>query len=76
MLDSKGVDFGMILRRYDVELEVEATPEEMAKSLLPKDPIFKKVAEEVLYMKLKTVIPTVTEALKEKDPLKVINEGL
>lgn len=76
MLDSKGVDFNMILRRYDIDLEVESTPEEFAKNLLPKDPIFRKVAEEVLYMRLKTVVPTVKEALKDKDSLQVINEGL
>ncbi len=76
MLSSKGVDFSKILKRYDVELEVEATPEDMAKNLLPKDPVFRKVAEEVLYMRLKTIIPSVTEALKSKDPLSVINEGL
>ncbi len=76
MLSNKGVDYGMILKRYDIDLQVEITPEERAKSLLPKDPVFRRVAEEVLYMRLKTVVPTVTEALKERDPLDVINEGL
>jgi methanol corrinoid protein len=76
MLSSKGVDFSKILRRYDVDQQVAATPQEMAKEMLPHDPVFKKVAEEVLYMRFKTVGPVVNDALKEKKPLDVINEGL
>lgn len=76
MLSSKNVDYGMILKRYDIDLQVEATPEEMAKSLLPKDPVLRKVAEDVLFVRLKTIMPTVKEALKEREPLQVINEGL
>jgi Predicted cobalamin binding protein len=76
MLSSKGVDFGTILRRYDVESENSATPESIAKKLLPSDPIFKKCAEDVLYMKFRDVMATVKEALNTKDPLEVINKGL
>lgn len=76
MLSSKGVDFSKILRRYDVDKQVAATPQEMAKKMLPADPVFKGVAEEVVYMRFKTVGPVVGEALKTKDPLDVINEGL
>ena len=76
MLSSKGVDFGTILRRYDVESENSATPESIAKKLLPSDPVFKKCAEDVLYMKFRDVMATVKEALGTKDPLDVINKGL
>ena len=76
MLSKKGVDFGTILRRYDVEIENKGSPEALAKKLLPKDAVFKACAEDVLYMKFKDVGKTVADALKTKKPLDVINEGL
>lgn len=76
MLSSKGVDYSKILRRYDIDLQVDVTPADMAKRMLPSDPIFNKVAEEVLYMRMKTVGAAVNEALKTKDPVDVINKGL
>ena len=76
MLSKEGADFTKVLRRYDIEMQVSLTPEEMAKKLLPSDAVFKKVAEEVLYMRFKTVGPVVMEALKERNPLDVINNGL
>ncbi len=63
MIDYKGVDFGKILRRYDVEAQNEDSPETIAKMMLPADPVLKKVAEAVLYMKLWEVGPTTTVAL-------------
>jgi methanol corrinoid protein len=44
--------------------------------MLPSDEVFRKVAEEVLYMRFKTVGPVVMDALKKKNPLDVINKGL
>jgi len=76
MLSIKGVDFGTILRRYDVEAENQNTPESVAKKMLPSDAVFKACAEDVLYMRFKDIGKTVTEALKSKKPLEVINEGL
>ena len=76
MISIEGADFTKVLRRYDIDQQVELTPEEMAKKMLPKDEVFKKVAEEVLYMRLKTVGPVVMEALKSRNPLDVINNGL
>jgi methanol corrinoid protein len=76
MLSKKGVDFGFILRRYDVEAENKNTPESIAKKMLPKDAVFKACAEDVLYMRFKDIGKTVTDALKSKKPLDVINEGL
>jgi methanol corrinoid protein len=76
MIDYKGANFDIVLKRYDVAAQNQETPESVAKKMLPADPIFKKVAEEVLYMRFKTVGPVVAEALKERKPLDVINNGL
>jgi methanol corrinoid protein len=76
MLSKKGVDFGTILKRYDVEAENKNSPESVAKKMLPKDAVMKACAEDVLYMRFKDIGKTVTEALKSKEPLKIINEGL
>jgi len=76
MVSHKGVDYSKILKRYDVEAQNETTPEAVAKKMLPSDATFKKVAECVLYMKFKDVGPAVTEALKSKAPLAIINDGL
>ena len=76
MIDYSKVDFTKILKRYDVEGQNEMTPEAIAKTMLPKDPVLYKVAETVLYMKFKDVGPAVAEALKSKDALDIINNGL
>ncbi len=76
MLSCEGADFSKVLKRYDIDLQVEMTPQEMAAKLLPADPVFHKVAEEVMYMRFKTVGPVVAQAIKERDPLDVINKGL
>jgi len=76
MIDYKKVDFGKILKRYDVEAQNETTPEAVAKKMLPSDPILKEVAETVLYMKFKDVGPATTKALASKQPLDIINNGL
>ena len=55
MLSCEGADFSKVLKRYDIDLQVEMTPQEMAAKLLPQDPVFHKVAEEVMYMRFKTV---------------------
>jgi len=76
MIDYSKVDFSKILKRYDVEAQNETTPEAVAKTMLPKDPVLYKVAECVLYMKFKDVGPATAEALKTKDALDIINNGL
>ena len=75
MLSKEGADFTKVLKRYDIDMQVTLTPEEMAEKMLPTDPVFRKVADQVLHMQFKTVGPTVMEALKERDPLD-INNGL
>ncbi len=76
MISYKGINVDSILKRYDINAENQDTPESIGNKMLPKDPIFKKVAEEVMYMRFKTVGPVVAEALKEKPALDVINNGL
>ncbi|MCL2143784.1 MAG: cobalamin-dependent protein [Methanomassiliicoccaceae archaeon] len=75
MLSTKGVNFDWI-KRYDIEAENQNTPESIAKKMLPSDPVFKACAEDVLYMRFKDIGKTVTDALKSKKPLEVINDGL
>ena len=77
MISIEGVDFSKILTRYDLQLENDLSPEEMAKKMLPTDPILKNVAEKVMYMKFKEVMPAVSDALAMGvDPLVIINDGL
>lgn len=77
MLDTKGANFDSVLKRYDILLDNVSTPEEIAKKMLPTDPIYKKIAEDVVYMKYKDIAADVAEALeKGKDPHEIINEAL
>ena len=76
MVSPKGVDYSKILVRYDIKAQNEASPEAIAEKMLPKDPVLRKVAETVVWMKFKDVGPATTEALKSKDPLVIINDGL
>lgn len=77
MISTDGVDFSKILTRYDLQLENDQSPEEMAKKMLPTDPVLRDVAEKVMYMKFKEIVPSVQGALKKGvDPLTIINDGL
>jgi len=76
MLDAKGVNFDTVFKRYDVETDNEGTPEQIAKSMLPSDPIYRKIAEDVVYMRYKEIGADVAVALQTKDPEAVINDAL
>ena len=76
MFDTSKIDYSFILRRYDAEAENNDTPEAIAAKMLPADPVLKDVASAVLYMKFKEIGPVVTNALKTKEPLDIINNGL
>ena len=76
MFDTSKLDYGFILRRYDVQAENQDSPEAIAEKMLPKDPVLKEVASVVLYMKFKEVAPAVNNALKTVAPLDIINKGL
>ena len=76
MFDTSKIDYSFILRRYDAEAENNDSPEAIAAKMLPTDPVLKEVASVVLYMKFKEIGPVVTNALKSKEPLDIINNGL
>jgi methanol corrinoid protein len=76
MVSHKGVDYDKILKRYDIKAENKASPQAIAEKMLPKDPVLRKVAETVVWMKFKDVGPATTDALKSKDALVIINDGL
>ncbi|MDR0508841.1 MAG: cobalamin-dependent protein [Candidatus Methanoplasma sp.] len=76
MVSHKGVDYAKILKRYDVQSQNEASPQAIAEKMLVKDPVLRKVAETVVWKQFKDVVAATNEALKTKDPLVVINDGL
>ena len=76
MLDFDNVKADMILTRYDIKMESQEKPEAIAARMLPKDPLLKKVAEDVLNLKGKLIEDDVRAALKENSPEDVIEGGL
>jgi methanol corrinoid protein len=76
MLDLKSVNYDRVLRRYDIQMESKETPEELAGRMVPKDPLLKKIAEDVVFMRYKNVSDDVDAALKNFSPEEVIEQGL
>jgi methanol corrinoid protein len=76
MLDLKSVNYDRVLRRYDIQMESKESPEELAGRMVPKDPLLKKIAEDVVFMRYKNVNDDVTAALKNFSPEEVIEQGL
>ena len=76
MIDYSKVDFSKILTRYDLAVQNDSSPEEIAKKMLPTDPVLKAVAECVLYKKIRDITAAMTEALGKFAPDDAINEGL
>jgi methanol corrinoid protein len=76
MVNHKGIDYTKILKRYDIDAQNNTSPQAIADKMLPKDPVLRKVAETVVWMKFKEVGPATMEALNSKDPLAIINDGL
>ncbi|MCE5260607.1 MAG: cobalamin-dependent protein [Euryarchaeota archaeon] len=76
MLDTSNVNYDEIFVRYDIVSESKEKPETIAAKMLPKDPLLKKVAEDVLYMKWKDIEASVKEALAKYKPEEVIDKGL
>ena len=75
-LDFDGINADKILTRYDIAVESKEKPETIAAKMLPKDPLLKKIAEDVLYLKYKVIEEDVTAALKTIKPEEVIEGGL
>jgi methanol corrinoid protein len=76
MIDLKSVNYDRVLRRYDIQVEAKESPEELAARMVPKDPLLKKIAEDVVFMRYKNVNDDVTAALKNFSPEEVIEQGL
>ena len=76
MIDYSKVDFSKVLTRYDVKTQVVETPEQAAEKMLPKDPVYRAVAEAVLFKKIKDIKPAMEAAMAKHSPTDVINDGL
>ncbi len=76
MPDFDNVSADKILTRYDILADAKDKPETIAERILPKDPVLRKVAEDVVFLKAKNIQDDVTEALKTVKPEQVIEGGL
>lgn len=77
MLDYRGIDFDMVLKRYDIDLENLELPENIIVKMLPTNPLLKDIARSVTNIRFKDVTPAVMRALQMRmSPLQIINDGL
>ncbi|MBI0583335.1 MAG: cobalamin-dependent protein [Methanomassiliicoccus sp.] len=76
MLDLKSVNYDRVLRRYDIQMESKESPEDLAARMVPDDPLLKRVAEDVVFMRYKSVNDDVNAAMKGYTPEDVIEKGL
>jgi methanol corrinoid protein len=76
MIDISSVNYDLIFRRYDILVEAKEKPEDIAAKILPKDPLLKKVAEDVVFMKYKDVEADVKAALGKFSPEELVEKGL
>jgi methanol corrinoid protein len=75
-MDTSGINYDAIFRRYDILVEAKEKPEDIAAKILPKDALLKKVAEDVVYMKYKDVEADVKAALDKFKPEEIVEKGL
>ena len=75
MLDLKSVNYDRVLRRYDIQMEARETPEDIAAKLVPQDPVLKKLAEDVVFMRYKNVQDDVSAALGSFSPEEIIDKA-
>ncbi|MGD0816860.1 MAG: B12-binding domain-containing protein [Methanomassiliicoccales archaeon] len=76
MLDLSDIDFEPIFKRYDILVEAKEKPEDIAAKILPKDPLLKKVAEDVVQMRYKDIEADTKAALTKFSPEEVVEKGL
>ncbi|WP_019177725.1 B12-binding domain-containing protein [Methanomassiliicoccus luminyensis] len=76
MSDLDAINADKILTRYDILADAKDKPETIAERILPKDPVLRKVAEDVVFLKAKNIIDDTTEALKTKTAEDIIEGGL
>ena len=75
-MDLSSVNYDQIFKRYDILVEAKEKPEDVAAKILPKDPLLKKVAEDVVFMKYKDVEADTKAALAKFSPEELIEKGL
>jgi methanol corrinoid protein len=76
MLDLNDIDFDIIFKRYDILVEAKESPEDIAGKILPKDPLLKKVAEDVVHMRYKDIEADTKAALTKFSPEEIVDKGL
>jgi methanol corrinoid protein len=76
MFDLSDVDFEQIFKRYDILVEAKESPEDIAAKILPKDPLLKKVAEDVVMMRYKDIEADTKAALTKFSPEELVDKGL
>lgn len=76
MIDLSDIDFEIIFKRYDILVEAQEKPEDIAAKILPKDPLLKKVAEDVVMMRYKEIEADTKVALTKFSPEDIIDKGL
>ncbi len=76
MFDLSDIDFDPIFKRYDILVEAKDSPEEIASKILPKDPLLKKVAEDVVQMRYKEIEADTKAALTKFSPEELVEKGL
>jgi methanol corrinoid protein len=76
ILDMDNVKTDLILTRYDIKMESQEKPDAIAARILPKDPLLKKIAEDVMNLKGKLIEDDVKAALKSIAPEIIIQDGL
>jgi len=78
MIDTSGIKYDVVFRRYDIETEAKEKPEAISAKMLGSvsDPKLKKVAEDVVFMNFKGVEDDVKAALEKTKPEDVIEKAL
>jgi methanol corrinoid protein len=78
MIDTSGIKYDVVFRRYDIETESKEKPDAIAAKMLGgiSDAKLKKVAEDVVFMNYKGVEDDVEAALDKSKPEDVIEKGL
>lgn len=77
MLDHSKIDNDLIFRRYDIESENTGLPSNIIASMLPGQTLLDDIASSVVYLRFKSIGPTVMRALQMGiSPEDVINKGL
>lgn len=76
MVDFDSINVSPFLTRYDIVMESKESPQDIAARMYPEDPALKKVAEDIVFLRGKSVEGDVEVALANLSPNEVIDGGL